>query len=248
MTCPSPETLHDLVDGELAPSERQETLNHVRSCPSCRPHVRQLIELSRALFAISAEETCPERPVLETYARGDCSTQEMKEVEEHVRLCPGCSDEVWLMTASDSELNAEFAANTRKARQLQAEELGLKLAAKSVQELLPDRIDLFQALWARVVGRVNQWLEQGIGQSPETQKREQFAGALQFVNEPDPEAFVVALITGTALLTANAICDERVKPPGVGGFTNMAAIKLGAGPALASRLAEVIAREAALQQ
>ena len=140
MTCPRPEVLHDLVDGELVLSQRQEVLNHVRSCPSCRPHVQQLIELSRAMFAIVAEKPCPERPVLEAYARGDRSTQEMKDVEEHVRLCLRCADEVWLLTASETELDAELAADMREAAKMRAEEMGRQLAAKSVQELLPDRV------------------------------------------------------------------------------------------------------------
>ena len=47
MSCPSPEDLSALVDGELAPLEAARIISHARTCSSCREELEELKSLSR---------------------------------------------------------------------------------------------------------------------------------------------------------------------------------------------------------
>lgn len=86
------------VDGEATP----ETLAHLCVCPHCAARVERVRTLQRRLRYKLYRCQCPTTQTLVDYCQGLLDPHQSALITHHLALCPHCTDEVHLLTQSDS--------------------------------------------------------------------------------------------------------------------------------------------------
>jgi len=125
-----PSLILPYLEGELNKQETSLVEEHIRECPTCG---RELKELETLILQLKGnpEAFCPSPEEIVLYARGAMGPKSEKAglIEEHLRICPLCQEEVALI----KEVGVEFAGRMRASH---------KPGARRVFVLLPPQANL----------------------------------------------------------------------------------------------------------
>lgn len=242
MDCLQIEVLHDLVDGELGKSQAAQAIAHIKSCPKCRQEFAEILTLYEGLRAVVAEDACPPKATLETYADDTLAADAKAAVEKHIELCVACRSHVWLCKASEPELAQWQAEEEQAHRQYEAETLGREAAQETLANLLPVGLEFWDRMWDSARQLVLDLRAKAPKQWPTFGAPGQLAGAIGFAGDSDPETTGTSIILVTTLLVAQRIVDGEIEAnaDSIGPAVGEAAQAFGAGKELHKRLVETV--------
>lgn len=242
MRCPSAETLHDLVTGELADSARMEVLTHVRGCAACKSEVRELLLVYSALHAETVDTVCPTDEALDAYGAGGLSAGETSRIRLHLEECARCQGYIELAEVPATAFGRVNEGEPRLREPGYALEIGRAAAADALAALMPEGGSLFGLLWGRVLSLVEDVRAGRREQTTVRAKQGGIAGALGFTGAPDPETMSAAIIMATALTLAYQLEEHQIpaEPAAVRTAVGEASSQFGAGKELIARLSDTL--------
>jgi len=239
MACLSHSNFEGLIDGELTPAQRDEIMEHLRSCPACQEELRHMLRLHQALEAVVTADPCPSLATLDRYYQKLLSPQEVHRIEEHLELCASCKFYVQLLGASPAAIEAWQKQERLDYLAYETNRLGQKVADKLVGQLLPGKENLLTQIWEVLVDQLRHWRSDNWDKLGSLSSPGQAAGVLGF-SETDPELAAVVVMAGTTLVIVQDILEQKLagKTPEMVPVVRQISHKFGAGRELQERLAE----------
>lgn len=242
MDCLKKELLEDLIDGELDESQAIQAMAHIRSCKQCQHEFVEMLALYEGLRAVVAEDACPTKATLESYADNALTAGEMMAVKEHLEFCSTCRFHVWLCTASEAELARWQTDEERAHRRHQAMNWGREAVHEVLSCLLPAGLGFWDRMWDSAHQLVEDLRAKAPNDWPTLGAPEHLAGAIGFAGTPDPKVTATSIILVTTLFVAQRITDGEIeaKLGTIATAVDEAGQAFGAGKELRKRLVETV--------